>query len=279
MIRLDGATIAGTLDLEDAQLTNPGANVLQAEALDVGTNLLARRLRAQGRIDLRGARVPGRVDLLDARLSNPGATALRASSCVIGELWLRRGAPVEGMLNLRRAEINQFDVEPEMLPQQVRLLDLTYTFLTPHEPAERRLPMLERDSEGFDPHAYEQLTAAYRRIGDDQAARLVQLAKQRRRRSTLPWYGKVWGRLQDGAVGYGFRPLRAAIWLLSLLAVGSIVYAGHHPPALKAGEAPHFNPVFYTLDLLLPVISFGQEDAFAPDRDGAAGGRSRSLSR
>ncbi|MEH0574193.1 MULTISPECIES: membrane-associated oxidoreductase [Streptomyces] len=264
MIRLDGATIAGTLDLEDAQLTNPGANVLQAEALGVGTNLLARRLRAQGRIDLRGARVPGRVDLLDARLSNPGATALRASSCVIGELWLRRGAPVEGMLNLRRAEINQFDVEPEMLPQQVRLLDLTYTFLTPHEPAERRLPMLERDGEGFDPHAYEQLTAAYRRIGDDQAARLVQLAKQRRRRSTLPWYGKVWGRLQDGAVGYGFRPLRAAIWLLSLLAVGSIVYAGHHPPALKAGEAPHFNPVFYTLDLLLPVISFGQEDAFAP---------------
>ncbi|MET7651420.1 membrane-associated oxidoreductase, partial [Streptomyces sp. NPDC005486] len=71
-------------------------------------------------------------------------------------------------------------------------------------------------------------------------------------------------RLQDAAVGYGFRPLRAAVWLLSLLAVGSIAYAGHHPPALKAGEAPHFNPVFYTLDLLLPVISFGQESAFAP---------------
>ncbi|MFF4587280.1 membrane-associated oxidoreductase [Streptomyces sp. NPDC001388] len=264
LIRLDGATVAGSLDLEDAELGNPGARVLDAEALDVGANLLARRLRAQGRIDLRGARVPGRVDLLDARLSNPGGTALRASSCVIGEFWLRRGPRVEGMLNLRRAEINQLDVEPEMLPDQVRLLDLTYTFLTPHEPAERRLPMLERDGEGFDPHAYEQLTAAYRRIGDDQAARLVQLAKQRRRRSTLPWYGKVWGHLQDAAVGYGFRPLRAAVWLLSLLAVGSLVYAGHHPPALKAGEAPRFDPVFYTLDLLLPVISFGQEGAFAP---------------
>ncbi|WP_327319177.1 membrane-associated oxidoreductase [Streptomyces sp. NBC_01235] len=264
LIRLDGASVAGSLDLEGAELSNPGANVLEAEALELGANLLGRRLRAEGRIDLRGARVPGRVDLLDARLSNPGGTALRASSCVIGEFWLRRGAPVQGMLNLRRATINQLDVEPEMLPDQVRLLDLTYTFLTPHEPADRRLPMLERDGEGFDPHAYEQLTAAYRRIGDDQAARLVQLAKQRRRRSTLPWYGKVWGRLQDAAVGYGFRPLRAAVWLLSLLAVGSIAYAGHHPPALKAGEAPQFNPVFYTLDLLLPVISFGQEDAFAP---------------
>ena len=264
LVRLDGAAVAGSLDLEDAELSNPGTHVLLAEALDVGANLLARRLRAEGRIDLRGARVPGRVDLLYARLSNPGGTALRASSCAIGELWLRHGPAVEGMLNLRRAEIHQLDVEPEMLPDQVRILDLTYTFLTPHEPAERRLPMLERDGEGFDPHAYEQLTGAYRRTGDDQAARVVQLAKQRRRRSTLPWYGRVWGHLQDAAVGYGFRPLRAAVWLASLLAVGSLVYAGHHPPALKAGEAPRFDPVFYTLDLLLPVISFGQENAFAP---------------
>ncbi|MCX4766310.1 membrane-associated oxidoreductase [Streptomyces sp. NBC_01275] len=264
LIRLDGASVAGSIDLEDAELSNPGGFVLEAEALTVGANLLGRRLRTRGRIDLRGARVPGRVDLLHSSLSNPGGTALRASSCVIGEIWLRAGDPMEGMLNLRRAEIGQLSVEPEMLPDQVRLLDLTYTSLTPHEPAERRLPMLERDDDAFDPHAYEQLTAAYRRVGDDQAARLVQLAKQRRRRATLPWYGRVWGRLQDAAVGYGFRPLRAAVWLASLLAVGSIVYAGHRPPALKPSEAPDFDPFFYTLDLLLPVISFGQESAFAP---------------
>ncbi|MFG3086626.1 membrane-associated oxidoreductase [Streptomyces antibioticus] len=263
-VRLDGAGVAGSLDLEDADLSHPGRTVVEAEAVEIGANLLARRLRAEGRIELRSARIPGRVDLLDARLSNPGGTALRISSSVIGEFWLGRGPRVQGMLNLRRAEINQLDLDPAMLPDQVRLLDLTYTFLTPHEPAERRLPMLERDGEGFDPHAYEQLTAAYRRIGDDQAARLVQLAKQRRRRSTLPWYGRVWGRLQDAAVGYGFRPLRAAGWLLSLLAVGSLAFAGHHPPPLKPGEAPEFDPVFYTLDLLLPVISFGQESAFAP---------------
>ncbi|MDQ0584522.1 membrane-associated oxidoreductase [Streptomyces rishiriensis] len=267
LIRLDGASVTGSIDLEDAELNNPGAQVLTAESLDVGANLLGRRLRAHGRIDLRGSRIPGRVDLLHASLSNPGGTALRASSCVIGELWLREGAPIEGRLNLRRAEVGRLQLEPEMLPDQVRLLDLTYTFLTPHEPAERRLPMLERDDGAFDPHAYEQLTAAYRRIGDDRAARAVQLAKQRRHRGTLPWYGRAWGHLQDAAVGYGFRPLRAAVWLLSLLAVGSITYAGHHPAPLKAGEAPDFNPVFYTLDLLLPVISFGQESAFAP-RDG-----------
>ncbi|MBD0843766.1 membrane-associated oxidoreductase [Streptomyces sp. TRM68416] len=263
-IRLNGATVAGSVDLQDADLSHPGGTVLDAEALDVGANVQARRLRAQGRIDLRGARVPGRIDLLRATLSNPGNTALRASSCVIGELWLREGPPIVGRLNLRRSQLEQLDLEPEMLPDQVRLLDLTYTFLTPHEPVERRLPMLTRDGGAYDPHGYEQLTAAYRRSGDDHAARQVQLAKQRRHRATLSWYGRLWGYVQDAAVGYGFRPLRAFGWLLSLLAVGSIAFALDHPPALKQEEAPEFNPVFFTLDLLVPVISFGQEGAFAP---------------
>ncbi|MFH0515864.1 membrane-associated oxidoreductase [Streptomyces sp. M41] len=263
-IRLDGATISGSLRLEEAELRSPGRRVLRAEALEVGANVQCRRLSAQGRIDLRGARVPGLFDLLYVRLSNPGNTAMQASSCVVGELWLRKGPPIEGMLNLRRSQIEHFNLEPEMLPDQVRVLDLTYTSLTPHEPPERRLPMLERDADTFDPHGYEQLTASYRRTGDEHAARLVQLAKQRRHRTTLPWYGRLWGHVQDVTVGYGFRPMRALGWLLSLLAVGSVAFALHAPPPLKADEAPQFNPVFYTLDLLLPVISFGQEPAFAP---------------
>lgn len=54
------------------------------------------------------------------------------------------------------------------------------------------------------------------------------------------------------------------LWLTGLLAVGVVAFGAHHPPPLKAGEAPPFNPVLYTLDLLLPIISFGQEDAFGP---------------
>ncbi|GHF44257.1 membrane-associated oxidoreductase [Streptomyces griseosporeus] len=263
-IRLNGANVAGTLNLNDALLDHPGHAALDAETLSVGGHLLLRQAEVRGWVGLRGARVEGRLDLSYARLANPGGHALRVASSSIGELWLRKSPPMEGVLNLRRAQLDTLLLEPEVVPDEVLLSDLTYTSLTPHEPPERRLPMLERDRHGYVPHAYEQLTAAYRRIGDDHAARLVQLAKQRRHRGTLPWYGRLWGHVQDATVGYGFRPLRAAGWLLSLLAVGSAVYALHPPQPLKAGEAPPFSPLFYTLDLLLPVISFGQESSFAP---------------
>ncbi|MEW2400663.1 membrane-associated oxidoreductase [Streptomyces sp. NPDC046862] len=264
-VRLDGATVAGSVTLDGARLHHPGGAVLDAQTLVVEGDVLMRRVEALGWIGLGGARVAGRLDLSHTHLSNPEEAALRASGCSFGELWLRGNASLHGRLNLRRTQVDVLFLEPDAVPDVVLLNSLVYTTLIPHEPAERRLPMLERDREGYVPHAYEQLTAAYRRIGDDRAARLVQLAKQRRHRSTLPWYGALWGYLQDATVGYGFRPLRACVWLLSLLTIGSVAYGLHPPTPLKPSEAPPFNPVFYTLDLLLPVISFGQEGAFAPE--------------
>ncbi|MFF3377548.1 membrane-associated oxidoreductase [Streptomyces sp. NPDC002680] len=264
-VLLDGATVGGSVNLEGAELSNPGGHALRAQSLEVRADVRARGLRAEGGVDLRGARIPGRLDLMRSRLSNPDGIALRASSCVIGELWLFRSEPLDGILHLRRSRIDVLGFEPEVVPGEVLFNNLTYTSLTPHEPADHRLPLLEREGDGYVPHAYEQLAASYRHVGDEGAARRVQLAKLRRHRATLPWLGRVWGHLQDLTVGYGFRPLRAAVWLLSLLAVGSIAYAAHHPRPLKASEAPEFNPVFFTLDLLLPVISFGQEGAFAPE--------------
>ncbi|MGP2442876.1 membrane-associated oxidoreductase [Streptomyces sp. JW3] len=263
-VRLTGASVTGTVNLKDAELTAPDGTVLDAQHLVVGSSVTATCLTARGTLDFRGARVPGTLELAHARLSRPGGTALRATSCVIGELWLFGGGRIEGALRLRRARLDSLSLDPAMVPDEVYLNDLTYTALVPHHPAALRLAMLARDGDGYVPHSYEQLTAAYRRIGDDDAARLVQLAKLRRHRRTLRWYARLWGHLQDLAVGYGFRPLRAGAWLLSLLAAGSVAYGLHQPRALKPAESPEFSPVFYTLDLLLPIISFGQETAFAP---------------
>ncbi|MER6128243.1 membrane-associated oxidoreductase [Streptomyces sp. NPDC001795] len=263
-VRLNGATVGGQVNLNDAELSSPGETALHAETLAVGTDLHAMRLRARGRVNLSGARVPRQLNFAYARLSNPGGQALRASSCAVGELWLREAAPIEGDVNLRRAQLDILHVPPGVLPGRVRIDGLSYRVLTPHLPAEQRLPLLEREADGYLPYPYEQLTQAYRTAGDDAAARTVQLAKLRRHRRTLPRYARLWGYVQDAAVGYGFRPMRAAGWLLLLLCTGTLTFALHHPPALKPSESPEFNPLFYTLDLLLPIIDFGQEPAFAP---------------
>ncbi|WP_438319286.1 membrane-associated oxidoreductase [Streptomyces sp. HUAS TT3] len=262
--RINGATVRGQIQLDGARLHAPGGIALHAETLTVGTDLRAHRLDARGMVNLTGSRIPGQVIFTRARFHAPGETALRASSCTIGELWLNRCEPVQGAVNLRRSTLDLLHVEPGTWPDRIRIDGLTYRTLAPHLPPGERLPALEREESGYLPYAYEQLAAAYRTTGDEAAARTVQLAKLRRHRRTLPRHTRLWGVLQDATVGYGFRPLRAAGWLLALLLTGSLAYGLRPPPPLKAGEAPEFNPVFYTLDLLLPIIGFGQEQAFAP---------------
>jgi hypothetical protein len=263
-VLFNGAQIAGALNLDDTALSNPGDTALNAENITTGAGLLAMRIRVEGRIELRGAKIPGQLNLAYARLSSPGGVALRASSCVIGELWLREAEPIEGSVNLRRSQFDLIHAAPEVWPGDVMFDGLVYGTLAPRLPAEQRLQALERDQDGYVPFAYEQLAAAYQRMGDDAGARTVRLAKQRRHRGTLPWYARVWGHAQDVTVGYGYRPMRAAAWLLLLLIIGTAAYWSHSPPPLDPGKAPPFNAFMYTLNLLLPIVDFGQAKAFNP---------------
>jgi hypothetical protein len=153
-------------------------------------------------------------------------------------------------------------------PTDLRLAETTYdTLATPLRAADR-LRWLQRGTGGYLPQPYEQLASSYRRLGHEDEARTVLLAKQRHRRATLPLHRRSWGHIQDITVGYGYRPLRAALWLLALLTVGTFYFTLHPPTPLEAGKAPPFNALFYTADLLLPIAGFGQEAAFAPHGTG-----------
>ncbi|MCZ9337759.1 oxidoreductase, partial [Streptomyces sp. TRM76130] len=75
------------------------------------------------------------------------------------------------------------------------------------------------------PEPYELLAAVLKAGGEEEDAREVLLAKQRRRREGLPLGTKLWGYLQDWTVGYGYRPGRAAAWLAVLWATGSLAFS------------------------------------------------------
>ncbi|MEN3358749.1 MAG: hypothetical protein V7637_2731, partial [Mycobacteriales bacterium] len=293
-LTLVDATIAGAVDLAGSRLHNPGGDALAAMGMTVGGVLdLCDGFHADGVVRLAGVRVTGPLCLRGATLrasgtpgnpgtpgghgdgtpgspgdgtpgdaGGPGELALDARHLQARELDLRDGAEIGGVADLRYARFDVIHDDPATWPARLRLDGLQYAALDPPLTAERRLGWLARDS--YLPSAYQQLAATYRRGGNEAAARTVLLAGQRRDHAAQAWPARAWGRLQDITVGYGYRPLRAAGWLLVLLMLGTVAFGLHQPPA-GTDRPPAFNPFVYSLDMLLPIVDFGQGDAFQPD--------------
>jgi hypothetical protein len=122
-------------------------------------------------------------------------------------------------------------------------------------------------ADGYAPQPYTQLMAYYRQEGRDGDVRRVAYERERRRRGELGLPGQAWNLFLRGTVGYGYKPLRALVLLAVLVLVGTLVFSSFHDdkdiPALR-DEHPRFVALIYTLDRLIPVVSFGLRDAFAP---------------
>jgi hypothetical protein len=233
-----GATAGAAIEFSGARLSNPEGKCLRAPGLAVKTTLsLDGGFTSTGDIDLAGSRL-GELSITDADLSN-------------------------GLLDLRKAEIGLLHAAPASLPDRVRLNGLSYTALLPYLPAAERLNVLRRDQDGYIPQPYEQLAGCYRSLGDDERARTVLLAKQRCRRSQLRPAARAWGYLQDATVGYGYRPVRALIWLLSLVAIAAACFAAYPPPGARRPGHADFQPVIYAFHVVVPVLGVGQPDPYA----------------
>lgn len=183
------------------------------------------------------------------------------------ELRFAPGAPPTGIVSLAGARVGKLADAPVSWPAAGRLSlrGFSYEGLTPLAdfPLRSRIAWLHAATPEYSPEPYERLAAALRESGEDAEAREVLLAKQRRRRETLPVAGRVWGWLQDVTVGYGYRPGRAAVWMAVLWALGAVWFAVHPaPPPAGADYLPHWSPALYALDLLLPVIDLGQDNAW-----------------
>ncbi|MGW3175576.1 hypothetical protein [Streptomyces sp. NPDC001153] len=256
-VDLSDATIKGGLILPDADLVDDhGQTALRADHISVEGGVNLSGVTTSGAVRLNSARVVGPLTLSGARLGTLNASGAR----VEGAMFCNEGFTAHS-LDLRRARTTTFEDDAASWPDKLRLDGFVYDELMPLPTAGMRLPWLARDA--YQPQPYEQLAARYRAVGRDGESRRVLLAQQRRRREAAGLPAKAWGLLQDATVGYGYRPWLAGLWLLGLLAAGSVYFASHHPAPLGTG-GPHFNPVAYTLDLLVPVVSLGQSGAWNP---------------
>jgi hypothetical protein len=256
--------VTGRFNLYGATLRNPDRDAVNLNGTTIEGNLNCSRLTVHGRFGLWQTVVTGQVDFTGATLTAGGDEALCAEQLQARALILRTAEPITGGVDLRYATVGRLSDDPAVWPARVRLGGFEYDEVKPPLRAAQRLAWLGRDPDGYLPQVYEQLAAVYRRLGHDGDARRILAAKQRRWRESLSPPTRVWGYLQDVTVGYGYRPGRAGLWLLALLLIGTTVFGLRPPARVDPGQGPAFNALVYTLDLLLPVIDFGQERAYQP---------------
>ncbi|MFG2373220.1 oxidoreductase [Streptomyces sp. NPDC048504] len=277
-VRLMGAQLPGGLFMRGAQLEDPGPDGV-ALAMD---NAVASRLdfsdgfTANGTVHLRRTQISDSLSFAGAVLNGPPggdgpALTCRLMQAVDVDLTLAR--PPSGPVDLRGAQVTYLHDSEQSWPDVVELEGFVYGSLKADEAGERREAVGRRNSvasrlawirrcPGYNPQPYEQLASWYRQDGHDDEARRVLLARQRHRRQTLPRAARVWGHLLDVTVGYGYRPWLAGVWLLALTLLGTLSFSTHAPIPVQRGEGTPFQPLVYTLDLLIPIGGLGQRTAW-----------------
>jgi len=262
-VRFLGAEIGGDLSCRDGVFANVGGYALSADGINV-----------KGCVFLRGAQFQGAISFPSAHI---GTLADDDACWAAGEHYLD-GLHYDNIFGKTDAD------------SRIRWLEY------------QRLDQL--NGESWAPQPWEQLVKVLRNMGHPLEATKVAIAKQERMRRAGKVGGRFaqllhW--LYGFLAGYGYRPLRTvramlAVWLLAATAFyfgGQSGYIGpttplYNSPALsgrveqlcghggESGKTPWtrcpampaeyttFQPLMYSLDLILPLVDLQQESDWAP---------------
>ena len=266
--------------LSDPGLVAPGGVALRLVRTKIDGDLGCwEGFVAHGTLDVSRSAVAGEFRLLTSGLKGyPRAADLSNSQSAMLQLI---GDPPPGVLDLSRANADFFKDSAAYWQSGDVILDgfeyhaIEMNWVTVKQREQwlsRAMEASKRkpggDHDGYVPQPYEQLAAVYRRAGDDRAAHSIQLAKFRQRNRVIGWrrwYSKLWNYIQDGVIGYGFRPTRAFLWLLVLFAAGAVLFRYVSTPYSIASGHRSFtlsDSVGYTLDLILPASALQERQVW-----------------
>jgi hypothetical protein len=261
-VELDSAQIGKQLNFSGARLSHLGT-ALSAANLTVSQDMSCNNdFTATGEVSLPGSRIGGDLNLTGASLVNASGLALDIRAASIQTLRMPQKRP-RGKVDLTNAKVGILADDQGSWPAVLYLRGFTYDSMENQGIGTRaRLQWLKRHPGRFTPQLYDQLAAAYRRAGDEPAARQVAVAKQWRRRRAFNPLNWLW----YATVGYGYRTWLALIWLAALVGLGTWIFSDAYPVHMTAISAhpPAFHAAAYALDLLLPVIGLGQKSAWQP---------------
>lgn len=290
-VLLPGSTIGSNLDLGGSRLVSPGSYrdgtpkpSLDLRGTRIGRDLICATRERQacsvhGEIRMRRAEVGRETNFTGAELgSGPAVTAVNAFGLITQELRLDVGVRPRGRINLRHARCASLADNERFWDADGRidLEDFRYDSLAvpidvrDDNLIKRRLKWLRHGMrEVYRPGPYDQFAAMLRSSGNEEHASTVLIAKQTWRYAALAEGYRVlgvgvrlWSLLQRWIVGYGYRPMRALLWLLACLVAGTLWFV-FQPTPLPVSEDDLnlvWNPPLYTLDQLIPIVDFGHEN-------------------
>ena len=267
-VRLLGAHIKGQLVCRGARFENPEGDALSADGMTVEEDaFLDQGFHATGAVRLLGACIKGQLACTDARFENPNGIALNLEYARIGVLVDDEDSwPQRGQLLLDGLEYEGFAGDR-----------------TPMD-AQRRLEWLRRQLPHFRPQPYDQLARVFRRMGREEEAVEVLIAKQKDliRYGKLSWWDKLTRRIFGVTIGYGYRSGLAFFWVLAFVIAGCLIFKWAYTHDLMAPMGiltdplyresgtipagyPRFQALFYSLDAFLPIVDLHQERFWLPD--------------
>lgn len=289
-VLLSGAKIEANADLRGSRLLAPGAYQrdgavkpsLDLRVARIGRDLICAAgdepFSAHGEIRLRRAEVGQVTDFHGAELGNShNAMTINAFGFQTQELRLTVAGPPRGRVDLAHARCASLSDNAAFWAAlgRVELEDFRYETLA--DPIELddddrvlvRLAWLRKGMrEAYSPGPYEQFAAMLRAAGNEEHASTVLVHKQRRRYAALADGARLtkpgivlWSWVQRATVGYGYRPTRALTWLLAFLVVGTVWFFTIPEPAeSNTDDVLVWNPLLYTMDLLVPIVDFGHKN-------------------
>lgn len=296
-VRLLGGQLHGNLDCAQSMFCNPRGTALNGDSLSVGQALLWHGFQARGSVRLVGARIKGDLNCTGGSFCaeetphNPQGLALTIDRAEIQELFLRQVVqPSKGSISVAYARVNLLNDDLDSWPKAGRswLDGFVYNTIAAPAPtrARERLDWLSRQpTDRFWPQPYEQLVLVLRRMGHERDATKIAIAKQKalRKSGELGPGSFTWNLILGAAVGYGYRPGLAILWMLLFIAIGTGLFGeaqqmGVITPAnevayqtmtgnrlegvSKAIRQPDFQPLLYSLDVLLPFVDLHQKSSW-----------------
>lgn len=288
-VRMPSASCGGVVHFSRASITEAAGTALTAEGFtSAGDGYFQHGFHAVGGVALIGTRFGGVLSFRGAHLGPAQAwPVLHCGGMQVSRgLYLNDGFRAEGEVRLVGATIGGHlditgmakdsgpltlyhasvatirDGGPKTWPRELMLDGLTYNAFDPYLPAKERLTLLRRQRHGYRAQPYEFMAAYYRELGHDEDARAVLLEKERARRSTDRFRERILGRLFDVSVGYGYRPMRAVVYGALIQIAASIFFFIDPPSQIRPEDHVAFYPVLYAADVFVPIVHFGQSDAF-----------------